>query len=318
MVRVCVPAVLLVAGCGFHLPGPGTNPGTDGATPGDTGASDDAPSGATCFARWLDHTVAFENIHRITALGSSALDRDPYISHDQRSLFFSTERDAAADANVYVARRASVADEFAAPEVVAMGINSRGYDTRIALSRDELTVIVSSTRDGGLGQMDFWTGTRSLATADFSVMTEAPFAQINDAMAQLDPELSADGKHLYFAPPGGPTQHIVVSHLNGTTWDPPVDVPGINDVLQNADPTLSPDERILVFSSNRTGSQGFDLWYATRSDANATFEPPRRLDMLGSSGEDGDPSLSADGCHIYFASNRQGSNYEIFTADVAP
>jgi len=316
MGRGCAPALaLVVAGCGFHLPGGSASP--DGTPPAD--APGDAPPGAACWAHWLAHDVAFENIHAISGVGSSAVDRDPYISHDQLTLFFSSERiNGGANADVYVATRASITDEFAAPQLAATGLNSTEYETRVTLTADELTAVVSSARTGSLGGVDLFLGTRAQTSQDFTVMSAAPFVQINNVDPQHDPELSSDGSRIYFAPPGGPTQHIVVSGLRSGIYDPPVDVPGVNDQLPNADPAVSPDERVMAFSSQRAGSAGSDIYYATRADATATFEPARRLDTLDSSASDGDPALTADGCHIYFASDRQGNNFEIFTADVVP
>jgi len=309
-------AALLVAGCGFHLPAPGGGP--DDTAPDAGGNNGDSGSGATCLDRWRAHDVRFTNIHRVDEVSSAAVDRDPYLTPDQLTLFLSSGRDNASDANIYVAARPTPSDVFGTPALATGSLNSNAEDSRLTLTADGLTAVIASARTGSSGGMSLFLGVRHFTTEDFTVMTTAPFVQLA-AEAQFDPELTGDGAHLYFAPPGGATQHIVMATRSGQAYDPPVDVPGINDDLQNADPTLSPDERIMVFSSTRPAASGsFDLYYSTRDSATGTFEPPLRLDTLDSSGNDSDPVLSGDGCHLFFSSDRQGNDFDIYSADMAP
>lgn len=319
MGRASVAALLVlgVVGCGFQLPSAGGGP--DDTAPDAAGNNGDSGSGATCLARWLAHDVSFTNIHRIDELASPAVDRDPCITHDQLALFFSSGRDNASDPNIYVAARATPADAFGTPALARGGLNSNAEDGRLTLTADGLTAVIASARTGSSGGMGLFLGERTFTTEDFTVMTATPFAQLAAGEPQLDPELTGDGSRLYFAPPGGPTQHIVVSSRRGQAYDPPVEVAGINDDLQNADPSLSPDERVIVFSSTRPAAgASFDLYYATRDSATGTFETPIRLDTLDSAGNDGDPALTTDGCHLFFSSDRQGNDYDIYSADVAP
>ena len=86
-----------------------------------------------------------------------------------------------------------------------------------------------------------------------------------------------------------------------------------------ADPTLSPDELVILFSSNRSG--GGDIYYATRAAPTDAFGTVDKVPTINTPDQDGDPHLSADGCHIYFASNTNSgviADYNLFVATAHP
>ena len=70
----------------------------------------------------------------------------------------------------------------------------------------------------------------------------------------------------------------------------------------SADPTLFDTERVIVFSTinaaNSGGADNTDLWYATRADPALAFSPPQHLADLATDNFEGDPWVSADGCHM--------------------
>jgi len=67
-------------------------------------------------------------------------------------------------------------------------------------------------------------------------------------------------------------------------------------------------------TSRRAAGAG-NLWYATRASAAVDFGPPQLVPSVNSDLDDGDPVLSADGCELYFASNRAGK-YHLFRVRV--
>jgi Tol biopolymer transport system component len=141
---------------------------------------------------------------------------------------------------------------------------------------------------------------------------------------RFDPFLAANGTRLYFAPTQPTRQHLAVATRATTNDDfsAPMELMGISDRSKpDADPAVSQDERILVYSSQRniTGLTGSNLWYATRADAQGSFGAPKPIPGVNSNQDDVDPMLSADGCELYFSSNRDGSNenYNLYFARLA-
>lgn len=127
-----------------------------------------------------------------------------------------------------------------------------------------------------------------------------------------DPELSADGLRLYYAwHPAGGSQQIFVAERPSRSepFAAGVEVEGVDSGQADADPTLSADERVIVFASMRPGGLGdSDLWYARRSSRGVAFDPPQLVPNINSAASDGEAFLSADGCELYFASRRAGGS----------
>ena len=310
--RACaIPAAIsLAAGCGFHAPG-----GPDGAPP-----PDDAAPASPCLGRWRDDTVTLGAPTLIAELASADVDRDPYLTPDELTIYFSTTRNAtpAGVADVYTAKRTSLSAPFGAPQRVNE-ISSPDYDSRFSMSASELIGVVASSRAGTEGNSDLWIATRADKSVPFGTFQAAMgLPNVNSSDHELDPEVSADGLRIYLAVSF--PQRIMVSQRTslGSTFGSVQQVQGVAaGTGSDADPSLSPDERIIAFASTRGSSDG-DLYYATRTDKDAAFSTPIRVPNVNANGaNDGDPTLSADGCRLYFASDRSG-NWELYAAAVTP
>lgn len=310
--RACaIPAAIsLAAGCGFHAPG-----GPDGAP-----LPDDAAPASPCLGRWRDDTVTLGAPTPIAELASPDVDRDPYLTPDELTIYFSTTRNATSSgmADVYVAKRTSLSAPFGGPQRVDE-ICSAEYDSRFSMSASELIGVVASSRAGTEGNSDLWIAARTSKAAPFGAFQSTMgLPNVNSSDHELDPEVSADGLRIYLAV--GLPQRIMVSQRSslGSTFGSVQQVQGVTaNVGGDADPSLSPDERIIAFASSRSSSDG-DLYYATRADKDAAFGTPIRVPTVNANGaNDGDPTLSADGCRLYFASDRSG-NWELYVAAVTP
>jgi hypothetical protein len=99
----------------------------------------------------------------------------------------------------------------------------------------------------------------------------------------------------------------------------PVELTELTSGTGDADPALSLDERIIVFTSDRVGSTlGGNLWYATRASTLVPFEPPQPLPGVQTDANEGDGFLTADLCTLYYASAAMGDpNYDLYRATVA-
>ena len=80
----------------------------------------------------------------------------------------------------------------------------------------------------------------------------------------------------------------------------------------------SADHRVLVEppAAERTSPAAGNLWYAVRAQPDAAFGAPALVPGVNSDCNDGDPHLSADGCRLYFSSDRAGT-YDLYVATVA-
>lgn len=302
-------AVAFAAGCNFTPPRAAP---TDGE-PGTDGPGPDVVE-PTCLARWRDGTVTLGAPTRLDQLGSPQVDRDPHVSSDGLTIYFSTYRSGALSGDVYAATRASTSEEFGAP-ARRDDLSSASDDSRFSTTSDGRVGIVSSTRPVSEGSTDLWITSRASGEGSFGTFDKMGLDIVNTAGAELDPELSADGQSIYLAI--GDPQRIAVSR-RGTdgTFGAPQQIDELFSTGGDADPSLSPDELVIVFGSRRGPNPG-DLWYSARADKAAAFRPPVALVTVNSDLPDGDPSLSADGCRLYFASLRTG-DWELFVAEVTP
>jgi Tol biopolymer transport system component len=258
--------------------------------------------------------VAFAAPTLIAELASSAVDRDPFLSSDGLTIYFSTERNAVTSGDVYTATRTSLTAPFGAPQQNP-DISSVAYESRFSMTSSELIAVVASNRLGGEGDNDLWISTRANTSDKFANFSTTGLSNINSNASELDPEISADGLRIYLAI-GNPQRIVVSERPNlGSSFGSSKQIAELFSNKGDADPSLSLDERIIVFASARdTGNT--DLFYATRADKDATFSTPVRLAISSAPG-DGDPFLSSDGCRLYFASDRSG-NWELYVASVTP
>jgi Tol biopolymer transport system component len=308
----------VLGGCGFH-----SSPEV-----ADGGAANGSSAPANCFQRWFDGapSLAFSAPPQLTALAADADIRDPWISADGLRLYFNRNPSTAhGKADIYLAQRGSTAVDFPTASAVD-NLDTNENDVRVSLNRDETLLVLSSDR-AMPGKFQIFVTTRGDTTQPFptpSGSVQALVASVNTTNnSYFDPFLTPDGLTLYLAPilTGSPQQITRVTRATGQDFGPSTAVAVINSGKGDADPAVSPDERVIVFSSMRpsgvSGLGATNLWYATRQNATDDFTTPKLIPMVNSNSEDGDPMLSADGCELYFASRRApGGKYQLFHAQV--
>jgi Tol biopolymer transport system component len=333
---------VVLGGCGFHsraglvgdLPPDGDAPGRDArgsdAPGGDAGAGSDAGSSGTtsCLQRWLDGGpgLALSQPTEL-ALATTTDDRDPWISADGLRLYFSRNPGQQGGTDIYLTTRASTAVDFTiAGASAVVNLDTQDDESRAALSGDEKMVVFSGNHGTMNNNFQLFASRRGDPAQPFpspGSPDQALVASVNTAGDNyFDPFLSRDGLRLYLAPilPGSPQQIRMATRMAvDRNFGPSAPVAMINSGSADADPALSLDERILVFSSLRPAGAGLgatNLWYATRPSATANFAAPKLIPTVNSDQSDGDPMLSADGCELYFASRRLGGGYRLFRAQV--
>jgi len=133
--------------------------------------------------------------------------------------------------------------------------------------------------------------------------TPAPVAGLDTAGDEVDARLSPDELVVVFAyasVPGGKLDIYTATRASPTaSFGAPSPIGAVNSVYDDSAPTLSPDQLLLVFDSNRGASGMTHIYASARASATATFGPPTEAIAL-SDGED-HPML-ANGTALYFAS----------------
>lgn len=141
-----------------------------------------------------------------------------------------------------------------------------------------------------------------------SVLWEEPTrlpGPLNDLRRNREATFSPDGQRLLLVREfSAGNLDLFISRRGPEGWQRPEPLPGFNTRFNEAAPYWAPDGT-LYFASDRTGTLGgMDLW-RTRESADGSWETPVGLGPeLNSPYDETDPSLTADGAFLFFASNR--------------
>jgi hypothetical protein len=133
----------------------------------------------------------------IAGVNSPAFDHAPWISSDELTLLWATDRSGGpGQGDIWIARRNVRSDGFSGPAPLN-GVNSALDEGRGVLDSDGLTIYFSSNRAGGVGDRDLWVATRNDPADAFSQVTD--LAAVNSPSMDSDPMLSADDRELMFS-----------------------------------------------------------------------------------------------------------------------
>jgi hypothetical protein len=160
---------------------------------------------------------------------------------------------------------------------------------------------------------DMYTATRSNPSTPFE-----SFQRVEKLSAASDDELSVsvtgDGKRLYFARSAGSGSRMAYAEVSST---------GIGDevflnfhaadaaVFRDTSPYVRADGTLLYFASIGPGTKAYDIVKVKLPFDSASGVVP--IPELNSGDAEGSPVASADEKHIYFTSNRGGSD-DVWTA----
>ena len=199
-------------------------------------------------------------------------------------------------------------------------VNSPDSDSHPAISRNELTLYISSHRSdlpGAKGGMDLWVSHRASVESPWETPVNLGDA-INTGGMELAPSLSLDGRTLYFHRNPGPCggADIFVSHRQNPNddfgWEPATALPcgTVNSALSDAGPTIFEDRRmhttVLYFTRQVTpGPNGFDIFVDTLRD-DGTWGVASVVPELTSPVRDTRTTISRDGREMFISSGRPG------------
>jgi hypothetical protein len=287
----------------------GTGPsgaGSAGAG-GSEGPAGDAGSGGASSAtgcRFGD----FSSPELIAGLGRSDALYGPSLAGNGLVLAFSESIEEGPE-DIYFSER-STRDGAFGGAVPATGVNSADAEGTAFLGGDALTLYFFSDRGGGPGGRDIYRATRSDVLSDFASVRAVD--GVNGAADDHMPWLAPDELTLYFASnraANAEGSNLWLARRNSAQdgFEPPLEMPVVNSSERDISPTLSADQRILFFCSDRDGGAGSDnVWMATREDADSNFGPPEPVPIINASSSELNVALSADGREVIFSSNRDG------------
>jgi len=258
----------------------------------------------TCLERWHAGTMRFGAATPLS-VNSTMNEGDAFVSADELTLTFSSDRTGGAGFDIYTASRAAADLPFEAASRVAMWSSANG-DGKVSLTDDGLLATVTTfDRAGGPGGQDIFRATRPTTSVAFEPLSTVGFEQVNTAGNEYDGVVTSDGKRVYLAGFGaGGTQRITVASRATRTepFSAPVAIAEISAPSgSDADPAPSQDDTILLFTSTRTTAAGAqNLWYAVRGNPSEPWGAPQLVPDVNTDARENDAHLAADGCTLYF------------------
>jgi Tol biopolymer transport system component len=247
-------------------------------------------------------------------VNSPVLDSQPSISADGLSLFFSSEHSGGyGNSDIWIARRETKNDVWTIVENVGPSINTSYRDSGPDISADGLTLFFSSDRPGGSGESDIWVATRTNKSDPWGTPVNLG-SIVNSSSYDAYPSVSADGLTLFLQSnrPGGNGRHdiwMTIRQTKDDSWTKPVNLGStINSSAIDGDPSISPDNLVLLFTSLRPGGYGIsDMYMVRRTTTQDSWDSPINLGpIVNSSSIEAAPSISSDGLTIYFDCERPG------------
>ena len=206
---------------------------------------------------------------------------------------------------------------FGPPSLHPAFTNSGASQADPTLTADELELYFSSNPNT---DWDIWLVQRARSTAPW--VAPVKVEELSSTSLDETPEVSADGLTIYLASerPGGKFagEHLWVSHRATRTagWDSPTQVTELAGVDRSAEisPSLQRDQLMMVFASQQTGVDNWDLYITTRQSTADPWGPPTALPTLNSPQFDWDPAVYRGGNSIVFASRRSNPLNSLFHA----
>jgi hypothetical protein len=291
----------------------------------------DAPVNRTPPLSATDSTGGYGEPERVKIEGydSEKGAMEPFISRDGKTLLFNNATDAfgagTADADLQYARRNSNGVFEYVGRV--KGANSKKMDGAASLD-DNNTLFFTSVRSYDSDRKTLYTGKFEDGMAENVKGIPGDISRNKRGELNMDGEITADGKELYFSDNTWDTTYnipkssnlVIAKRTNSGEFlrssDSDRIMKNINtDDLEYA-PATTADELTLYFTRARFHKAGGKLagvetgiYMATRKSKDAPFDPPVRLSTI--SGFVEGPTVTADGNELYFH-RKDGNIYHLY------
>ena len=277
-----------------------------------------APAAAPVYTGWSEAVNLGQVVNSPVVAGSTGRDTGPWLSADELSLYFDSDRPGGSgNRDLCVSHRASAHAEWGTPVNLGPTINSPLLDAQPSLSTDGHWLFFTSSRAGGFGGQDIYRSFRANVDDDFGWQAPTNLgANVNGA--------AADNSAGYFENAGGVPQLFFSSdrlqagnsdwyraelQADGS-WGLLTPVPELNSPFNEGRPWVRQDGLEIYFHRGiALGNSAVDLWHATRASVNDPWSTPINVGSpLNTAATDQDGFLSADGRTYYYDSNRPTAN----------
>jgi Tol biopolymer transport system component len=236
----------------------------------------------------------------------------PSLTNEPAVLFFSVG--VGEEEDIWRATRESPSDPFSGAMAVPE-VNTDTMDGTPYITPDGQTLWFASTRPGGLGGRDIWMaegGVNGFAAA-------VNVSEINSDGLEHLPSMTADGLVVFFgsdrATPGSEDIFTAVREGTDMPFGEPTLVEELNSDDYDSSPAITPDGLTLYFTSTREAVDvTTDIFVATRASRGDPFGEPAVVEELNSLDSDEDPRLAPSRLEIFFASNRDTGEFQIWHA----
>ncbi len=213
---------------------------------------------------------------------------------------------------------ASEGGQFVDVEELGFPVNTEESELSPRLAADGVTLYFGRRAPGG-GQLDIYTATRG----EDGVFDEVAKLEgdVNSDFNDSGACVSANGLTLFFhsTRPGPEAQgeadlYQATRSAIGEPFGEVINLgPEVNSRFIDNTPSVSADGRTLYFSSFRPGVGGRDLFQASRENDEEPFGNVVNLGkLINTEFNEGGPSISPDGCALFFHSQRASGNGGFF------
>ena len=284
--HVC--AVLVLAACGDNLPGPAPDAAADAyvdplgrwgipvpvfaaSTTDDDDPTLTADLLELYFNRERDIYVAtratvsspWSAPALVAELSTPSFETTPEISGDGLAIYFASDRAGGLGGlDVYVATRPARTAPWGAPQLVD-ALSSPSLDGAAFITADGTMAVLGSDRRANTDH-DLYGSVRRSRNDPWPAPVE--LTVLDSPAADWSPMLSADKRTLLFVSYRSGNGDLYASHRARTAddFDPPSVIEELATPEADADPWLSPDGHLLVFSSDRDHPGTQALYVSTR------------------------------------------------------